>query len=387
MDKNNRVAIIITAPFPTPRAYGVTTRETMQSLQELRYDNRVFCIRSNFSDLDFAKILGNITFFPENLFSRLIFQFSKLGDSRIFLIFWRFFVIYSFLLSLKDIKAYAPKYLWMRDPIAVYLSRFFFPNHLIIFEIHDFSSYFFLKKIVKKPNNIKICPINIEIDATIKTINSVISTHLAPMGIRNSSIATEQEVDLLIDQLIKKSKSDIKIGYVGKMIPSGHSKGIEDLINLGKFYKDKTERSQIKLIGAYPEELIELEKMRISLGIGTNLLKIEAHVDHSEALVKLKEFDILVLPMSENKKYVGMPLKLLEYIASGRIVIVANCKLHRSFFNGDYSPYWYEPKNINSLDMSINYALGDINLRKHLIKGLEFAKEFTWEKRTLNLVL
>lgn len=387
MNNIKRVAIIITAPFPTSRAYGVTTRETVQALTELGFENRVFCVRSNFIDSDFAKILDNITFFPENLFSKFTFRFSKLGNFRIFLIFWRIFVIYSFLLGLKDVKVYAPRYLWMRDPIAVYISRIFFPNQRIVFEIHDFSSYFFLKKIIKKPNNTKIYPINIEIDTKIKNINPEISTRLAPMGIRRCSIVSEKSVDLFIDQLINKSKLDIKIGYVGNMAPGGYSKGIEDLINLGKFYIDQKEGSQIKLIGAYPDELTALEKMRKSLGIGTHLLQIESHVDHSEALVKLKEFDILVLPMSENKKYVGMPLKLLEYIASGRIVIVANCKLYRSFFNGDYSPYWYEPKNIDSLDLSINYALGDINLRTHLIAGLEFVKEFTWGKRTLNLVL
>jgi len=384
---SKRVAIIITAPFPTPRAYGVTTRETVQTLTELGYENRVFCVRSNFIDFDFAKILENITFFPDNLFSRLTFRFSKLGNHWIFLISWRIFVIYSFLLSLKDIKVYAPRYLWMRDPIAVYISRIFFPDQLIVFEIHDFSSYFFLKKIIKKPNNTKIFPINIEINTKIKNINSEISTCLAPMGIKNCNIVSEKSVDLFIDQLTKKSKLDIKIGYVGNMAPSGYSKGIEDLINLGKFYKDQNEGSQIKLIGAYPDELIALEKMRMSLGIGTHFLQIEAHVDHSEALLKLKEFDVLVLPISANKNYVGMPLKLFEYIASGRIVVVANCKLYKSFFNENYTPYWYESKNINSLHTSINYALGDLNLRKHLISGLEFVKEFTWEKRTLNMML
>jgi len=327
-----KVAMILASPFPTPRAYGVTTRETLLSLNVLGHQNRVFCIRSDFMDEDFSKIKDNIISFPENFLTQIFAFMYKMGKSRFFRFIWRVHVVLSFLLTVKVIKNYNPTHLWIRDPITAYMSRRIFPKTQIILEIHDFSSLYFLKKILRNPILITVCPISMVIDNQIKLINPKILTRLAPMGISRRYLSTEQQVDLYLERLNNRIISTIKIGYVGSMAPSGYSKGVEDLIFLAKYYQVHKMNFRVELIGANLLEMKSLRSLMQKLEIDKKFLEIKPRVPHSIALNKLREYDILVLPMSKDVNYVGMPIKLLEYISAGKIVIAAECELYRSIF-------------------------------------------------------
>jgi glycosyltransferase involved in cell wall biosynthesis len=81
-----------------------------------------------------------------------------------------------------------------------------------------------------------------------------------------------------------------------------------------------------------------------------------------------------------------MPIKLLEYIAAGKIVIVADCSLFRSFFNKNYSPFYYKSENVASLSSEINKAKFDDNLLSKLLNGINFVSDFTWQNRTKNMI-
>ena len=381
-----KVAMILASPFPTPRAYGVTTRETLLSLNVLGHQNTVFCIRSDFMDKDFSEIKDKIISFPENFLTQIFAFVYKLGKSRFFRLIWRVYVVLSFLLAVKVIKNYNPTHLWIRDPITAYMSRRIFPKTQIIFEIHDFSSLYFLKKILKNPILMTICPISMVIDTQIKLINPKILTQLAPMGISQRCLATDQQVDLYFERLNNILFSNIKIGYVGSMAPSGYSKGVEDLIFLAKFYQEHKMNVKVELIGANLLEMKSLRSLMQELEINEKFLAVEPHVQHSIALKKLREYDILVLPMSKDVNYVGMPIKLLEYISAGKIVIAAECELYRSIFIGTYIPYFYKPGDTVSLNFAVQNSLKDPNLRQKLLEGIKFAENFTWDNRTANMI-
>ena len=143
---------------------------------------------------------------------------------------------------------------------------------------------------------------------------------------------------------------------------------------------------RIELIGANLLEMKSLRTLMQELEINEKFLAIEPHVRHSIALKKLREFDILILPMSKDVNYVGMPIKLLEYISAGKIVIAAECELYRSIFVGTYIPYFYKPGDTVSLNFAIQSGLKDSNLRKKLLEGIKFAENFTWDNRTANMI-
>ena len=98
--------------------------------------------------------------------------------------------------------------------------------------------------------------------------------------------------------------------------------------------------------------------------------------------IMMKKFDVLVLPLPKDSKYTGMPLKLLEYLAAGRITLVANSVITTSVFQGEFSPYFYLPGNAISLFDSLHFAISDSALKKNIESGIKFASQFTWELRS-----
>jgi glycosyltransferase involved in cell wall biosynthesis len=100
----------------------------------------------------------------------------------------------------------------------------------------------------------------------------------------------------------------------------------------------------------------------------------------------MKSFDVLILPAYSSKEYAGMPLKLLEYLSTGKITIMADIPLYRGNFKNNFRPFIYKPGDIISLERSISSALSNVNLSEHLIRGAIFASEFTWTNRTLKML-
>jgi glycosyltransferase involved in cell wall biosynthesis len=81
-----------------------------------------------------------------------------------------------------------------------------------------------------------------------------------------------------------------------------------------------------------------------------------------------------------------MPLKLLEYLSTGKITIVADVPLYNQVFLKDFQPFYYTPGDPESLYDSICSAVRLKDLDKHLVAGVEFAANFTWDNRTLNML-
>jgi glycosyltransferase involved in cell wall biosynthesis len=387
MEKTNKkIAMVISAPFPTQKAYGITTRETLLSLKSLEYEAKLFSMRGTYTDPDYSKVMDMIIPFPQDILYRVLISLSSKGRKKINLILWRIAIIESFLRIYSEVRAFNPNLIWLRDPVLAFISRRLFPKITIILEVHDFSSQYFLNKLILNCKNMIFYPINQNISRFILSLNNLVLMQIAPMGIRKESIASEIDVTLYVEKIKNSLNHKIKIGYVGNMAPGGYSKGIEDLILLAEFNMKNSINAEVVLIGANDSELAKFKRIQNSLNIEDRFLKFYPHVSHSKAINSLKGIDILVLPMPKSKNYVGMPIKLLEYIAAGKIVMVADCSLFRSFFNENYRPFFYGSEDIPSLSREINKAICDENLLSKLLEGTQFASNYTWSSRTKNMI-
>jgi glycosyltransferase involved in cell wall biosynthesis len=201
------------------------------------------------------------------------------------------------------------------------------------------------------------------------------------MGIKNEFLATNREIENFALNLAIRKNSKIKIGYVGHFAPGDYSKGIKDLIDLALINSHSNNDFSVTLIGALGKEKAQLEANCEKMGVDTNYINIKPHIKHSEVSKTLKNFDVLILPEYESNLYNGMPLKLLEYLASGRVTLVADTPLYRSLFNSTFLPFFYTPRDSVSLYQNISSALNCENLVERLIQGVDFAREYTWGKR------
>jgi glycosyltransferase involved in cell wall biosynthesis len=383
---NKKIAMVISAPFPTQKAYGITTRETLFSLRSLEYETKIFSMKGTYTDPDYSKIMDMITPFPQDILYRFLISLSSKGRKKINLLLWRIAIIEGFLRIYPEIRVFNPNLIWLRDPVLAFISRKLFPKTTIILEVHDFSSQLLLNKLILNCRNIILFPINQNISRFISSLNDRVLMQLAPMGIREENVASEIDISLYVERIKNSSNNRIKIGYVGNMAPGGYSKGIEDLILLAEFNMKNSINAEVVLIGANETELAKFKRIQNSLNIEDRFLKFYPHVSHSEAINSLKGLDILVLPIPKSKNYVGMPIKLLEYIAAGKIVMVADCSLFRSFFSENYRPFFYGSEDIPSLSREIYKAVCDENLLSKLLEGARYASNYTWLNRTKNMI-
>lgn len=377
-----RIAFVMGSKFPTSKAYGVTTRETLKSLINSSCDVRIFCHRSNYLDEDFATIANTISNYRFNRLSSILIKFGENGVNRFNQLSWLVGTWISLLLNLTLIKSFKPGVVWTRDPMIAFICLKGVPNIRVVLEVHNTGNKILFKSLSRYKNRVYFFPINTINDNFLKSINFDLETNLAPMAISSEHLATENQIDEYIEQLKIKQKQNLRIGYVGNFAPQGYSKGIEDLIELSRICQLNSNNFEITLIGCTDSEKNSYELHRKKLGIDVAYLKFVTHISHSEALIMMKKFDVLVLPLPKNSKYTGMPLKLLEYLAAGRITLVANSVITTSVFQGEFSPYFYLPGNAVSLFDSLHFAISDSALKKNIESGIKFASQFTWELRS-----
>jgi glycosyltransferase involved in cell wall biosynthesis len=384
--KKLRIAYVIGAALPTSKAYGVTAKETVEVLLKFGYKVKVLANSSEYYDTDFKKIIRVLENFPKNWLTSKLFLVSYRGNTKLNRVCWSIAVALNIIKSFKILNKFDAHIIWVRDPLIAYIYLKKYRNVKIVLEIHSKNGTYFYKKTTRFSERVKYCPINNLNREFIDSISPGIETCIAPMSIRSSDVSTQENCIKYVASLKLRSNNDIKIGYVGKISPSGYSKGVRDLINLAEYFCKNSIRASVTIIGADEQNLKKLNKEISELNIQRKYINLVPHVKHSKALEMMKSFDVLVLPRYDDHNYNGMPIKLIEYISTGKITIIARTPLYSEIFSGNFKPFYYEPKNINSLVHAINSALNSKNLENTLLEGLKFSKKFTWEDRTLRIL-
>jgi glycosyltransferase involved in cell wall biosynthesis len=381
-----KIAFVIGASFPTVKAYGVTSRETINVILENKFQTKVFCLDGKYSDSDYKKINQIILPFLKNWTGQLLIYLGTLGTMKLNFICWRIGLATVIIRNSQVVKDFKPDIIWTRDPMIAYLYLRKFIHVKIILEVHDHSGAFFYKMLFKYNSRVNYFPINQKNKNFLIRLNSKAKINIAPMGIQTKNLATKNDCVKFVNTLKRRKYKEIRIGYIGKISPGGYSKGIEDLIEFAKYAQNKNLDLSVTLVGATDNELIKLNNTRRELAIKKTYLDFKSHIKHSQALNLMRRFDVLVLPAYSSDKYVGMPLKLLEYLSTGKISIIANVFLYKNIFQNSFNPFYYTPGDVLSLEESINSALRRRDLDKHLVAGINFASNYSWTNRTLNMI-
>jgi glycosyltransferase involved in cell wall biosynthesis len=381
-----KVAYVLGAKFPTSKAYGITARETLKVLRDNNFETKIFCQKSKYYDQDFKDTQILIEYFSNSILAKLLIIFGERGTNVIYQTSWQLGTTLSVLKNIGKIVKFNADIIWVRDPIIALISLISNSKSQIFLEVHQESKKFLYRKLIRYSSRIKFFPINQENSKFLLNISKSFNIKLAPMGIRQENIVSKTDCQKLVKSIKIRRHQNIRIAYVGKFSPGGYSKGIEDLIYLAQNYSVRGSNFSVTLVGAMRKELDYYQALAKKLKIRPKNLKIKPYVRHSQVLKLLKNFDVLILPEYSNSNYNGMPIKLLEYVSSGRITIVANTKLYQSIFTSKYRPFFYESGSIKSLDQAISSAISANNLEKKLVQGLEFSHNFTWNNRVLKMI-
>ena len=353
--------------IPTERAHGIQIMKMCESFAKSgREVELVAPRRFNLIQENPFKYYGVEPVFKiKKLFCLDLVKFGRIG-----------FLIQSFTFFL-SVKIYLlfkeKKILYARD---WFIGLFF--NDFIL-EIHNLPKKItrWHKNVWQKANHLVV-------------LTAIAKKRLIEEGIKKNKIfVVPDAVDLKkFDISISKEEARKKLNlpFDKKIILyTGHLykwKGVDALIEAGKLLEKGT---LIYLVGGTKKDITNY-KLQITNYHNVHLV---GHRPHNEIPLWLKAADILVLPNSgqdDISKFYTSPMKLFEYMASGRPIVASDLPSIREILNGD-NAFLIDSDNSQKLASAIDKVLKNASLSNSMaVKAILDVKKYTWEERTRKII-
>ncbi len=188
----------------------------------------------------------------------------------------------------------------------------------------------------------------------------------------------------------------LKDFYLGLGVSPSNIKVIPDAVDLEQFTLHMSKEEARKSLSINTNKKLVVYTGSKQLGKGVNsLLEAESLFDPEVELLMvtnkpyleipqyLAAADILVIPNSAHdmvSRLYTSPMKLFEYMASGRPIVASDIPSLREVLN-DSNAYLFTPDDVDDLARVINLVLNDKNSQQRAKKALGDVKEYTWDKR------
>lgn len=171
-------------------------------------------------------------------------------------------------------------------------------------------------------------------------------------------------------------REDNLVVWVGRFV---HEKGLEYLVEAARTVTQEKQGVRFLLIGYGPLKN-KIMKMARDLGLLGKSMYIIGPFDRTEVAKILNRSTVFVFPSLKE----GMPLSLLEAMASGNAVVASNIRGINEVVKDNDNGLLFRARNPVELASSIQILLDDGNLRKKLSDG---ARNTVRDKHSWNSVL
>jgi len=233
----------------------------------------------------------------------------------------------------------------------------------------------------------------------ISTISEILKSNFVDAGMLSENVIVQEDaVDISKFDKVNDNKNNLrkklKLPLDKKIITYSGSlrkgKGIDSLIETAKLFK-KNNDILFLVLGGPEQDKAYYQKKSKQLGL-TNI--VFAGFIYNELIPKyLKASDILIMLYSyqEKKRVMDLnttsPIKLFEYIASKRPIIVSKVPTIEKIVENNNHVLMQEPDNIEETAKNINRILHDEHLAKELSENAyKKALQHTYKKRCENIL-
>ena len=269
--------------------------------------------------------------------------------------------------------------LYSRDELALFFISFF--KHSFFWEAHINKWNFIVRRVVR----------------------NAMSTIVITRGLKNFFLAKDVEeekvlvahdgVDLAMFEdrggttTLRKqygiSPTKKVIGHIGKLRTMGKEKGVEEILVAFSSIVKTIPEAFLLLVGPNEGELPNVYNLLRDLGISTDSYKVVAHVPQRDIPPFVHMSDVLVMyyPATGHYTQYMSPLKLFEYMASGRPIVASDLPSIREVLN-EQNAVLVEAGNALALQHGIIKVLNSKLFRENIAKqALRDIQHYSWNKR------
>lgn len=181
------------------------------------------------------------------------------------------------------------------------------------------------------------------------------------------------------------------IGYVGSLVARNTlSKGVEVLIEALGILKKQGLSFRGLIVGGPERWKKKYEDQARAIGLSSEDISFTGKVPASEVPSKISSCDVLIYPApaSNHSYYIRdtSPLKIFEYMASGRPIVAADIPPIRDILD-EGTAVFCKPGDAESLADAVRKVLGDPEVAHQMAcRARQHVEGYTWEKRVARIL-
>ncbi len=370
-----KLIYIANSRIPTTKAHGFQVMKMCEAFSRAGTDVELWIPRrfNSIKDLPFRyydmrevfdiKKLPVLDLIP---LSKILGPVANLVESASF----AFFVLF----RLSKINA---DFVYSRDQFVLWFLSFF--RNDFVHEVHSFPGHpRFYRRIWRRAR-------------VVVAITNGLKSLIVKQGIDADKIMVAPDgVDIELFNSVGKNKEELKlelglpkedflVGYVGKFKTLGMEKGISTMIE-SLVFLDKDVK--MVFVGGEEGEIKEYKTLAGRFNVLSRCVFI-GYQPYAKAVRYTKAMDALAIPFPNRPHYAfyASPLKLFEYMASGRPIIASDLPALREILN-EKNALFFKPENAEEFARAVRMLKASNMLGYHLSQQASAdIKNYTWKCR------
>jgi glycosyltransferase involved in cell wall biosynthesis len=210
---------------------------------------------------------------------------------------------------------------------------------------------------------------------------------VAPDGIRAARFAT-MPTQAEARAALNLPQDAFIIGYMGRLHTLNMSKGVDDVVSA--IARQPERPLHLMLVGG-PDEMVEAYRMQwANLGLPAARFHALGQIAAADVPRALAAFDVPVMPFpwTAHFAYYASPIKLFEYMASGRAIVATDLPSTAEIVTDGDTALLVPPSDAEALAGALTRLYEDAALRARLAENARQAvfERYTWEARARSIL-
>ncbi len=280
--------------------------------------------------------------------------------------------------------------IYSRDATALLLLSLLHPRRKLVYEAHKLASgkagTWIQQQVVRRVGTVITVTARLR-DDLIKRGADAARTLTAHDGIRAGRFADLPDQAAARTQLGWPAEAFI-VGYVGRLQTMAMDKGVGTLIEAIKDVDGEGASRYaptLALVGGPDDMAAEFHQHWLKLGLPESRFINAGQVPPERVALYLRALDVCAMPFpwTEHFAYYASPMKLFEYMASGRAIVASDLPSTAEVVRHEQTALLYPPGDAPALGAAIARLWDDRVLREQIGSAAQtlVMTEYTWSAR------